>query len=52
MQTTGYFSPYNTTGADTQLSHVNVTAYNISADKSGLMKVDFTAKVSGVMVLK
>jgi len=51
-QTTGYFSPYNTTGASTKLSHVNVTALDISADKSGLMQISFTCRVSGVMVLK
>jgi len=50
-QTTGYFSPYNTTGASTKLSHVNVTSFNVNADKSGLMQIDFSCKVSGVMVL-
>jgi len=50
-QTTGYFSPNTTTGNTTVLSHVNVTDYNISNDKSGLIAIDFTCKVSGVMVL-
>ena len=50
-QTTGYFSPTNTTGIDTVLSHVNVTSYDITADKADLVKVSFTAKVSGCMVL-
>lgn len=50
-QTTGYFSPSLTTGASTVLSHVNVTTYNIEADKSGAERIDFAAKVSGVMVL-
>ena len=50
-QTTGYFSPANTTGIETVLSHVNITSYDISADKSGLLAISFTAKVSGVMVL-
>lgn len=50
-QTTGYFSPNNTTGIDTVLSWVNVTSYSISADKADVNKVSFTAKVSGVMVL-
>ena len=50
-QTTGYFSPSTTTGNDTELSHVNVTSYDINSDKSGLMSVSFMAKVSGVMVL-
>lgn len=50
-QTTGYFSPYNTTGASTKLSYANITAYSIDSDKSGLVNISFTAKVSGVMVL-
>jgi len=50
-QTTGYFSPYNTTGIDTLYSWVNVTAFDMSADKSGLVTTNFTCKVSGVMVL-
>jgi len=52
-QTTGYFSVVGEmTSADTQYSWVNITSYNISADKSGLMQTDFTAKVSGCFVLK
>ena len=51
-QTSGYFSVVGEkTSADTQYSWVNITSYNISADKSGLMQTDFTAKVSGCMVL-
>lgn len=50
-QTTGYFSPSNTTGIDTVKSHVNVTSFNINADKADLLKIDFSCKVSGVMVL-
>jgi len=50
-QTTGYHSPTNTTGNDTIVSHVNVTAYNVNADKADLMKIDFSCKVSGMMVL-
>jgi hypothetical protein len=50
-QTTGYHSPTNTTGNDTIVSHVNITSYNINADKADLVKIDFTAKVSGMMVL-
>ena len=50
-QTTGYFSPSTTTGNDTELSHVNVTSYDINSDKSGLMGINFGMKVSGVMVL-
>ncbi len=50
-RTTGYFSPTNSTGIDTILSWVNIIGYSIRADKADLVKVDFTAKVSGVMVL-
>lgn len=50
-QTTGYFSPSLTKAAPTQLSHVNITSCNVSADKSGLMNISFTGKVSGCMVL-
>ena len=50
-QTTGYSSPNLTTGAPTKLSSVTITAFNIGMDKSGLGTVNFTGKVSGVMVL-
>jgi len=50
-QTTGYFSPASTTGNDTTVSYVNVTGYNISADKSGMVNISFNCKVSGMMVL-
>jgi hypothetical protein len=50
-QTTGYFSPTNTTGNDTVVSHVNVLTCPMNADKADLVKIDFTCKVSGVMVL-
>lgn len=50
-QTTGYFSPNLTTGAPTKLSNCRVTSFNIGLDKSGLGTINFTAKVSGVMVL-
>lgn len=50
-QTSGYFSPSLTTGAATLPSCVNITSYEVSADKSGLMAASFKAKVSGVMVL-
>ena len=50
-QTTGYFSPSTTTGNSTVLSHINVTSYEVGADKSGLLTVSFSAKVSGCMVL-
>jgi len=50
-QTTYYWSPSDTTGNATVLSHVNVTSYNISSDKSGLIVTDFSCRVSGCMVL-
>jgi hypothetical protein len=50
-QSTGYFSPNLTTGADTLLSNVRITAFNIGLDKSGLGTISFTGKVSGLMVL-
>lgn len=50
-QTTGYYSPTNTSGQDTILSWCNIITYNITADKADLVKIDFTAKVSGNMVL-
>lgn len=50
-QSTGYFSPFNTTGQDTVYSYVNITSYDVSIDKSGLGQISFTGKVSGVMVL-
>lgn len=50
-QTTGYFNPSVTSGAGTQLSYVNITSFDISSDKSGLLNVSFEGKVSGVMVL-
>lgn len=50
-QTTQYWSPLDTTGNPTVLSHVNITSYDVGADKSGLMTTSFTARVSGCMVL-
>jgi hypothetical protein len=51
-QTTRYFGPgAMSTGYETMKSWVNVTSYNVKADKGGLMSSDFTCKVSGVMVL-
>ena len=53
--TSGYFKPGDsTTGSsseDTVLSHMNITSFSIGAEKAGLCTIDFTAKVSGVMVL-
>jgi hypothetical protein len=48
---TGYFSPNLTTGAPTRASNVRITTFNVGMDKSGLGTINFTAKVSGLMVL-
>jgi hypothetical protein len=50
-QTAGYLHPGKTTGADTAVSHVNVTSFNVDVDKTGMLNISFEAKVSGVMVL-
>ena len=50
-QSTGYFSPTLTTGAPTKVSSVTITSFNVGMDKSGLATINFTGKVSGVMVL-
>lgn len=51
-QSTSYFAPGTlSTGQSGKVSHVNITSYDISMDKSGLATVSFTAKVTGVMVL-
>lgn len=50
-QTTGYFSPTATTGQPTRASYVNITYYDVKADKSNVAQCSFKATVSGVMVL-
>ena len=50
-QTTSWWTASDSTNNETFPSHVNVTSYDISADKSGLMNTSFTCKVSGCMVL-
>ena len=49
-QTTGYLSPNKTTGANTVLSHVNVTGGPVNYDKGALGATSFTMRVSGSMV--
>lgn len=50
-QSTGFFAPGAlSTGQDTLPSSVRITSYNIGMDKAGLGTINFTAKVSGVMV--
>lgn len=50
-QTTGYLHPGNTTGNNTVLSYVNITAANVNYDKGALGQTSFTGRVSGSMVL-
>lgn len=50
-QTTGYFSPTLTSNQSTQKSYVNITSYDVKADKSGMAQTSFKGKVSGCMVL-
>jgi hypothetical protein len=49
--TTGYFSPFVTTGADTIKGWVNVESWSFSGDKADLGRVQFSCKISGPMVL-
>ena len=49
--TTGYFSPYSTTGNDTIKSSVKIDSYSITADKSDMVKINFSGKISGCYVL-
>ena len=50
-QTTGYFGPGAlSSGQNTLPSNMRITSYNIGFDKSGIGTIDFTAKVSGVLV--
>jgi len=48
--TTGYHSPLSTTGNSTQPGYVNITSFDISAVKTDLAKISFTAVVSGDLV--
>ena len=53
-QTTGYWSPDTaySAGQDTTPGVVYITAFNVSADKSGMVLTDFTARVAnGPLVL-
>lgn len=50
-RTTGYFSPYNTTGKATVLSYIQLNPPVIGVDKNGLATARFTGKVSGLLVL-
>lgn len=50
-QTTGYFSPVVTSGAPTRPSYVNITYYDVKADKANVAQCSFRATVSGLMVL-
>lgn len=46
-QTTGYHSPGSTTGNSTQYSWVNITAFDMTADKNGLGRISFSGVVNG-----
>lgn len=50
-QTTGYFSPYNTTGKSTVLSYIQLNPPTIGVDKNGMATASFSGKVSGLLVL-
>lgn len=47
IDNTSYWTPKTTSPT----SHVNVTAWDVKADKSGLMAATFSCKISGVMEL-
>lgn len=47
IDNTSYWTPKTTSPT----SHVNVTTWNIRADKGGLLASDFTCKISGAMEL-
>lgn len=50
-QTTGYWSPTTTTGADTYPSYVEVRSCPLNAAVADVIRVSFELKVSGAMVL-
>lgn len=52
-QTTGYFGPGAlSTGMGTPgLCSVNITAWSVSADKSGIIPISFTADINGCLAL-
>ena len=47
VDNTSYWTPTTTT----PLSHVNITAWEVNSDKSGLMAATFSAKISGKLEL-
>lgn len=50
-QTSGYFLPDDTTGNDTELSTLYVSAVDIDTSQNGLANIAFSVRLSGVMVL-
>jgi len=51
-QSTSYFAPgAYSTGMPGKVSSVVITSFSIGADKSGLETINFTGKVSGLMVI-
>ena len=51
-QTTGYWDPSNTSNMPTQMSYATITKWDVKFDKSGVGTCDFTAKISGCLVLQ
>ncbi|KAF0234084.1 MAG: hypothetical protein FD177_996 [Desulfovibrionaceae bacterium] len=49
-QTTGYFSPTLTSNQKTQKSYLNITSWDVNADKSSVSTSSFKAKISGCFV--
>lgn len=51
-QSTSYFAPgAYSTGMPGKVSSLTITSFNIGMDKSGLGTINFTGKVSGLMVI-
>jgi hypothetical protein len=50
-RTTGYFSPFNTTGKSTILSYIQLNPPTIGTDKNGVATASFSGRVSGLLVL-
>jgi hypothetical protein len=51
-QTSGYLDTTNTSLMDTKLSSITITGLSIGQEKGGVASIDFTAKISGNMVLR
>jgi hypothetical protein len=51
-QTIGYLDTTNTSLMDTKVSSITITGLSIGQEKGGVASIDFTAKISGNMVLR